>query len=303
MARSSQPFNDASRISPTDRLSFTLFVAAALHALLLFGIGIKDSMAERRAPSLNITLATHNDKNANPDADFIAQFNQEASGSESEVRELTTLQNVEVNDRLIKEVSPQEQQSRRVQTALVKEIVTTRDNDEDEVEKIDKDSDSESQRAEEGREQDITQKAQEIASLRAKIDRIKEERAKQPRIRRLTSVSTRRSYDAAYLNQWAEQFEAVGNRHFPQAAIENDILGALRLKVVLLPDGSVESVQVMQSSGHGLLDASALQFVRLAAPFAAFPREIRANTDKLEIYRTIKFDISGLSTSSSQLDP
>lgn len=299
MSKENKPFRDASSVSPNDRLSFTLLIAAALHAVLLFGIGVKNTVSDRRAPSLNITLATHNDKVDNPDADFIAQFNQQASGADTQARELTTLENVEVNDRLINDVSPVAEQAKRNQSSLTREIVVSTSN-EDKVKDLEDESEEQAQEAEQ--EKDISQKAQEIASLRAKIDRIKEERAKQPRIRRLTSVSTKQSYDAAYLNRWAEQFEAVGNRHFPQSAIDNDILGALRLKVVLLPDGSVDDVQVMQSSGHGLLDASALQFVRLAAPFAPFPREIKANTDKLEIFRTIRFDISGLTTSADRLN-
>ena len=287
------------RISANDRLGFTVFIAAVLHAFVLFGVGIKNTVAERRAPSLNITLATHNDRSEPDKADFIAQFNQQASGSEQETLELTTLENVDVNDRLINEVNPVSEQAKRTRAVITREIVATSSEEEEEVAREQELTDERAQDERDGDAQDIVQKAQEIASLRAKIDRIKEERARQPRVRRLTSVSTKKSYDAAYLNGWAEQFEAVGNRHFPQAALDNEILGALRLKVVLLPDGSVESVKVMQSSGHGLLDASALQFVRLAAPFAAFPPEIRSNTDKLEIYRTIRFDISGLSTSAS----
>jgi protein TonB len=68
------------------------------------------------------------------------------------------------------------------------------------------------------------------------------------------------------------------------------------MSVLLRPDGSVEMIEVLQSSGHQILDDAALQIVKLSSPFPRFPKEITRNADKLEIIRTWRFEITGLST-------
>ena len=51
-------------------------------------------------------------------------------------------------------------------------------------------------------------------------------------------------------------------------------------------DGEVEKVEINRSSGHKVLDEAALRIVKLAAPFAPFPEDIRRDTDILVISRT-----------------
>jgi protein TonB len=48
----------------------------------------------------------------------------------------------------------------------------------------------------------------------------------------------------------------------------------------------VESVYLDRSSGLKVLDAAAIKIVRMATPFAAFPADIRRDTDLLTITRT-----------------
>ena len=59
--------------------------------------------------------------------------------------------------------------------------------------------------------------------------------------------------------------------------------------VAILPDGSLKEVELLESSGHQVLDDAAIRIVRLAAPFAPFPDELRQTTDVLEIIRTWQF--------------
>ena len=59
--------------------------------------------------------------------------------------------------------------------------------------------------------------------------------------------------------------------------------------VSLLPTGELNGVQILQSSGHRVLDQAAIEIVSLAAPFAPFPQEMRAQADILEIIRTWRF--------------
>ena len=55
-------------------------------------------------------------------------------------------------------------------------------------------------------------------------------------------------------------------------------------------DGSLGKVTVRRSSGHPVLDQAAVRIVRLAAPFAPLPADIRAETDVLVITRTWVFE-------------
>jgi protein TonB len=61
------------------------------------------------------------------------------------------------------------------------------------------------------------------------------------------------------------------------------------LLVAILPDGSIKEVVLLESSGHAVLDDAAINIVRLAAPYAPFPDDLRGSTDVLEIIRTWQF--------------
>jgi periplasmic protein TonB len=137
----------------------------------------------------------------------------------------------------------------------------------------------------------------EIASLQAKLDKQRQEYAKRPRVRTLTSVSTKESFDAKYLHEWSSKIEQVGNRNYPQDALNRRITGNLRLSVVINPDGTIYEIKVLQSSGQRILDDAARQIVRLSSPFAAFPAEIRKHADRLQIIRTWNFEITGKKSS------
>jgi len=115
-------------------------------------------------------------------------------------------------------------------------------------------------------------------------------------VKRLTSLSTREAVDAAYLHDWRRRVEAVGNQYYPEASLRYGIYGSLRLLVVINHDGQLEDIQVLASSGFAVLDEAAIKIVRMAAPFAPFPAELRASADKLEIIRTWQFEENRLSS-------
>jgi len=83
--------------------------------------------------------------------------------------------------------------------------------------------------------------------------------------------------------------ERVGNLNYPDEAKRRKLYGNLVLHVAIRPDGSVRAINVRKSSGHKLLDDAAIRIVKLAAPFAPFPAEIRKETDILDIIRTWQF--------------
>jgi protein TonB len=280
-----------------DRLSFTVFVAIVAHALIIFGLTFKLPDPDALAPTLEITLATHQSQQAPDDAEFLAQHNQEASGTKAHTRELTTEHQADFAAPDVRTVNPtpmpeaatpsQQQQAQTVTTVHPAERQQLRQ------------PDQQSQREEvqrEGLPQEQPAITAEIASLQAKLDRQRQEYAKRPRIRRLTSVATRSSAGAEYLHNWSEKIEQVGNDNYPQQALSQRLTGNLRLSVTLNPNGTIRDLALLESSGVGLFDEAALQIVRLAAPFAPFPEAIRKDTDQLVIIRTWSFEIDGLST-------
>ena len=61
------------------------------------------------------------------------------------------------------------------------------------------------------------------------------------------------------------------------------------LDVALNPDGTVSDIMLRRSSGERVLDDAAIRIVKLAAPYARFPKAIAAEVDVLHIQRTWRF--------------
>lgn len=287
----------AQPVDSADRLSFTLFLAIALHALLILGVSFSLDKGSQVPPTLEITLATHKATRAPEQADYLAQFNQEASGTEAEARQLTTETPTPFADTRIRDINPQPQR-RAVKPAeqQLQQRVTTTASSSRKVPVALEPNPSEERQARDGQQEELPLLSQEIASLQAKLDRQRQAYAKRPRIRTLTSVATQASIDAEYLNRWISKVEFVGNRNFPQQALRDRLSGKLRIVAVLAPDGSTQNVEILQSSGHRVLDEAAVQIIHLAAPFPPFPPELRKEVDRLEIIRTMRFEITGLTT-------
>ena len=292
--------NIALNVAPVDagdRLSFTLFIAIALHAFVILGMGFQMPKMTMGSQTMEITLATHKSKKAPDSADFLAQHNQEASGTEDKARQLTTERQAEFADSQVRDINPMPQVAAAAPSHKKdQQIIATTGASTYKTLQQKNPNLEEDQR--EGLLENQTAISSEIASLQAKLDKQRQEYAKRPRIRTLTSVSAKESFDAKYLNEWGEKIEHIGNRNYPQEALKKHITGSLRLSVVINPDGSIYQIDILQSSGKRILDDSARQIVRLAAPFAKFPAEIRRHSDRLQIIRTWKFEMSGITTSS-----
>ena len=120
--------------------------------------------------------------------------------------------------------------------------------------------------------------------LQAQIDRQIEEYQKRPRKKFIGARAAEYRF-AQYEEDWRHKVERVGTLNYPAEA-RGKIYGSLRLTVTLRPDGTVEAIELDRSSGLKVLDAAAFKIVKMATPFAAFPPEIRRDTDLLVITRT-----------------
>ncbi|PUA27685.1 MAG: energy transducer TonB [Cellvibrio sp. 79] len=288
---------DVPPVDTGDRLSFTFFVAIILHAFVLLGIGFKMPEHKNTSQTIEITLATHKSVHQPKEADFLAQHNQEGSGTLDEAKQLTTERQAQFADTEVRDVSPLQQQAASVRKIRDQQLLSTTAQAERKTQ-IKLNPDEEEQREDlAGTTKEQMLVSSEIASLQAKLDKQRQEYAKRPRVRTLTSVSTKASFDAKYLNDWSVKIEQVGNKNYPREALTRHITGNLRLSVMINPDGTIYEIKVLQSSGQRILDDAARQIVRLSAPFTSFPPEIRKHADRLQIIRTWRFEITGSNTS------
>jgi protein TonB len=269
-----------------ERFGFTLFMSICVHAVLILGVGFTLATQPRISESLDITLATFQSEEAPDDADFLAQANQQGSGSEADATAPATDTQARFNDEVIRDVS---------------DFLTERPTQTEQQRIIARDSDS-------GPQSELTetptppvetppdlrnlspdQMTDAVSSLQAQLDLHREAYAKRPRRYTMTSASTKQDADALYLDDWRKRIEAIGNLNYPQEASNSGIYGTLRLMVSLKPDGTVQDIRILRSSGERVLDEAAINIVTLAAPFEPFPPDMRSRVDILEIIRTWQF--------------
>ena len=271
-----------SPITPADRLAFTLVVAVLLHALLVFGIRFMPPQV-KPAPVLEVTLVPTASRHAPTRADFLAQANQEGSGTLDDARLLATRQRTPLPG--VGTVPPSQQQPRplALPTPVPPQVTTRAPVPEQALAKpvsappptpqVVKADTADS----------------EIAALEARLSTSRQAYAKRPRIHTLSAVSARADDWAAYIAAFRERVEMVGNDHYPAAARAARLQGEVRLLVALLPSGQVHHIDILQSSGYRVLDEAARQSVLEAQPFGPFPAAEQGRVDVLQIVRTWRF--------------
>ncbi|MEH6580718.1 MAG: energy transducer TonB [Halioglobus sp.] len=278
----------------SDRMGFAVFVAAAIHLVLILGLSFEAHQSRNYDRQLHVTLTTRPNSAAPDEAKHIAQSNQVGSGEMAERdRGSSTppapLPRPQAAPARSQQLSPPQTRLREVpvvSTASPNKILM--DNSPSEQEQ--------KQGELTGISPEVDRLSEQLASLEASLDDQNRAYADRPRVRRLSSVSAKRAVDAAYLHDWRSRLEAVGNKYYPEASLRYGIYGELSLLVVIRQDGSLENIQVLSSSGYAVLDEAAMKIVQLAAPFSPFPAELRATTDKLEIIRTWQFQENRLSS-------
>ncbi|RBO86371.1 MULTISPECIES: energy transducer TonB [Marinomonas] len=273
-----------------DKFSVTLFIAISLHLLMAMLVSFDFELPAPKPNTLEVTLVQHTSK-APLEADFIAQANQEASGTELRKQKLTTTEEAQFLSDNIQDISPPVQ-PQLASAEPIEEPSLLATQDQQAILEVAKEVEQEPKTLEErfrGETQIPSHLSNDIATLEALLDQQRQSYAKRPRIRRLTSVSAKAAVDAKYLDDWRRRIERIGNIHYPEEAKRNHLYGELRLAVIILPNGYVDDIEVLHSSGVRVLDDAAMRIVRLAEPFQVFPSELKKEVDKLEIIRTWRF--------------
>lgn len=265
------------------RFRNAMIAALVAHVIVLTSISFRADFSSETASQIEVTLAMRPSADAPDQASKVAQANQEGSGDNAELNQVTSANQAPP--------SAAASESRRASEAEdlrngQQDVATARDAER----KVARETEEQKQQSRlEDFSPEVARLNRELETLQAELDEQTRALSDNPRVRRLTSASAKRSVDAAYLLDWRQRLEAVGNKYYPEASIRYGIFGNVKLMVVIRYDGTLEDVRVLSSSGYAVLDEAAIKVVRMAAPFAPFPKELRATTDKLEIVRTWQY--------------
>jgi len=258
----------------------------ALHAFVLFGIGFvlpDPSKGKNFLQPLEVVLVNSKSRSRPLKADALAQHNLDGGGNtEDKKRASSPLPVISDDTQFTPEQSKERLQKLEQQ---VKKLLTQAKGmysvPQEQAEK-------QRQDGSEMNGHDLVERALEIARLEAQINRDFSAYQKLPK-RKFIGARTQEYRYAQYIEDWRIKVERIGNLNYPAQARQQRIFGQLRLTVSIRSDGTVESVEVSKSSGQRILDAAAVRIVKLAAPYAPFPEDIRKETDILSIVRTWNF--------------
>lgn len=282
------PSGGKSQGRPGQALAVALVISLALHAALLtIHFSFPDfRLTKGSDKGLDVVLVNARHARAPDQADALAQANLDGGGeSERKSRPTTPLP---PQDRRREGDSLQEAHRRTVPTESQAQQVMTQKTAAASLrsEAHPEQQPSEAPRAVSG--YDLADSSAAMVRMDAAIDKTLSETAQRPR-RAFLGARTQEYRFTQYVQDWRLKIERIGTLNYPDSA-RGKIYGTLVLTVIIRADGSVIGVEINRSSGHKVLDDAARHIVELAAPYAAFPPDIRRDTDIVEITRTWKFE-------------
>lgn len=283
-----------------DRMGLTVFLALAIHAIVILGVSFSmdDALKNDGTPTMEITLVSSQSKEAPKEADYLAQANQKGGGNvDKKVRPTspfsnpnpTTENGIAPDSKMA--FSPPKLKKKHHERKLMTAQQSPFARDSKEFKRKIPIQTQSKQAAE------MFERSREFARLHAEIEQMKQAYEHTPRQTYVTGVNAKQYRFASYIEAWRDKVERFGRLNYPEEAIRRDINGSLLLDVGVNKDGAIESMQILRSSGHKVLDKAALQIVRMAAPFPPLTPAILKDTDILHISLVWRFRVKeGLST-------
>lgn len=266
-----------------------LVIAAALsigfHAFAMFGItgALPDmrNLAKRLEP-LEVTLVNSKSKSRPTNATAYAQNNLDGGGNVAEdIHASTPFPVLSDDNRFTPEQNTQRTKALEEQ---VKRLLTqTKSNYQ-----VERKKEITHQLEQQLDGQDLVQLALEIARLEAEINKSITLYERMPK-RKFIGARAQEYRYAQYVEDWRSKVERIGNLNYPEALRREKIFGKVRLTINIHSNGTIEKVEIDQTSGNRKLDAAAVRIAKLAAPYAPFPPDIRKEIDILSITRTWTF--------------
>jgi protein TonB len=281
-------------ITAADRLGLTVFLAAAVHAVLILGVAFSplDLASLQAPPSLEVILVQKRSDDRPALADYLAPISQQGGGeSDERNRPSNPFASTEVTDTT--GIAPQPLRGGSPDIAEAEQLpLITQLYAKEKTQQLEQQNESELKREKNDEKLDYDL---EIARLTAELSLAKEAYAKRPKKMVLTA-NTHEYIPARYMHSWVEKVERIGNLNYPDTARRDGLEGSLMLEVELKWDGSVIEINLIRSSGNQTLDDAAIRIVELASPFPPFNQDLRKSADHLEIVRTWQFSNGGLAT-------
>ncbi len=276
-------------VGRSDRvLTVSVLSAVAVHVFFIFAITFSSGSNDKTTMQ-DIALAVSESKTVNPDADYLAQSNQQGAGVLRSAHRLTSPAQVQNQNQSIQAQTVtiqiiKEQQEEQTPSAEGERTVTT-------AASWKAESQSEKNRRlrkAQKQKESSSSTASMIATLEAQYATQKQEYSKISSIHTVDSVSTREDPSAVYMNQFRRKVEKIGNHNYPAEARSRHLKGDVRLMVILERDGSIRAIRLMQTSGSHLLDEAAKASVRQGAPYGRFDEAMKGYS-QLHIIRTWRF--------------
>jgi protein TonB len=268
-----------------DRLGVTLLFSLIAHGVFALGLTFEMVKPAPRLPTLDVILVQSANDEKPDKADFLAQATNAGGGTTEQANRPSEPLSSPIPKALAGIAPVQlENGAPRPETPTQSEILTQKQSSFS-VQTDTAKPDSPTRPATVDRE--IEQRKLEMAKLAQEIQRESEQYAKRPK-RKYISANTKEYEFAAYMRAWVARIERIGNLNYPDEARRQQMHGQLVLTVGLTRDGRVKSIDVIQSSGHKMLDDAAIRIVHLAEPFPALPED-KEKVDELYISRTWQF--------------
>ena len=282
------------KITDKDRFGMTFFLATIFHGIVILGVtfSVSPPADSKTSPTLDIILVQTKSPDEVEKADYLAQVTQKGGGNaekKARPRELFSAATLSNKSGIEKQNSQQQQRKQKQNEQLA---LLTRSSAEYAIASKKNPAKAEDEHT---LDRTNTSKNTQTAKLAAEISNTIEQQASIERTKYLNS-STKAFTPARYMRQWIDRVERVGNLNYPDQARRQQLSGTLILDVVINANGELIKTDLRQSSGHQILDDAAKRIVRLAAPYAAFPKKLRAEADVIHITRSWEFLNSGLRT-------
>jgi protein TonB len=269
-------------------VALTLGASIVVHALLL-AIRFHPfdfSKAQGSAPPLEVALVNAKSQSKPTKADILAQANLDGGGNTDAQRKAKTplpaLQKAGISGEVA--VATQRIEALEVEA---KELMT-RIKGAPTPQAVPKPVEAPPEPVAQPTAMELAQRTLEAMRMEARIAKDIESYQQRPK-RRFVGARAEEYRFARYVEDWRAKVERIGNLNYPEAARELKLYGSLLITVSIRSDGSVENVEINRSSGQRVLDAAAIRIVEMSAPFAAFPPDIKRDTDVLHITRTWTF--------------
>lgn len=265
-----------------------LFIGAMISATVLHLVFLSVQFAmpsESDVASKEIALAIRPSETKIEQADFLAQADQQGSGTFREAHRMTSDMPAQAEDLSAGEQQMQalEQIQQKRELKFEEKVLMTVLSWQKQAEL------SERKKAMEELNSQFQAKAAMVASLEAQYLKKQQNFSRQQKIKTVDGVQAKQDASAAYLDKFREKVEVYGNRYYPDLAKQQRLSGEVRLMVILNSSGGIRAIRLLESSGYDILDEAAKSSVRRGAPFGAFDKKMK-DISELRIVRTWRFD-------------